>query len=791
MAPNSATVAAGVGATFHLVRLAADLVTTASEQAKRNEEKIENSKPTATKEGENGGADAALDGSAVNGKRSIMMSSMRRLSTANFNGRLSTRNLNASSRRRSNAAGTGIASNTAADIETAGEIEDDEDDEPKTKLESSIPSISLIIHLILFGYFLSATILTSTSTNETRPEYANAIYDGIPLGCAAVTVFFGIVLNLRDFQRKRFSSFQRGLYSISALILLVGCIVLIALPPADGGSSEPTQVDIASLAVLIIYALLAIAEGRICRHPRVTTKEGKKAKLNKRALLTILKPYFWPDATATSATLNRIRAITTWICVGLSKACSLAAPILLGRASTALTRGDYDYAIRYAVFYSLTQFASSTCKEMQSLVYLKVAQAAFVQLSEVSFNHLHSLSLDWHLRKKLGEVIRSMDRGIAACDNLMKYLFLWLFPAIAECLLVTIIFASYFDYFPLAVTIFFFVFTYITWTILVTLWRKKFRKQVAKSDNDWHDKCTDSLVNFETVKYFTAEEYEKKRFGASVEKYQSGSVNVQASLSFLNISQQMMLQGCLATSLSLAVISIRDRQNCCISAGCTDGNSNCCSDLSDICPGLEIGDFVSVLTYTINLFMPLNYLGSVYNMIVMSMVDLANLSELLAEHPDVVDAPDAVDLPAKNQEDPDVVVEFDNVRFHYPTQPDTKGLKGLSFKMKRGTVTAVVGPTGEGKTTVSRLLFRFYDVLGGAVKINGIDARSLKQKSLRGSIGVVPQNTSLFNDTLKNNIKYSRQDATDEEILQVIRDAQLSNFIESLPEGWDTMVGDR
>ena len=175
----------------------------------------------------------------------------------------------------------------------------------------------------------------------------------------------------------------------------------------------------------------------------------------------------------------------------------------------------------------------------------------------------------------------------------------------------------------------------------------------------------------------------------------------------------------------------------------------------------------------------------------MALVDLTNLSELLAEMPDVTDASDAITLPPKNLEDPDTVVEFDNVRFHYPTQSDTKGLKGLCFKMKRGTVTAVVGPTGEGKTTVSRLLFRFYDVLGGAVKINGADARTLKQESLRGAIGVVPQSTSLFNDTLKNNIKYGRQEATDEEIWQVIDDAQLRNFVESLPEGLDTMVGDR
>jgi len=175
----------------------------------------------------------------------------------------------------------------------------------------------------------------------------------------------------------------------------------------------------------------------------------------------------------------------------------------------------------------------------------------------------------------------------------------------------------------------------------------------------------------------------------------------------------------------------------------------------------------------------------------MALIDLANLSELLTESPDVCDAPDAMDLPPTSEIDSDTVVEFDNVKFHYPTQPDTKGLKGLSFKMKRGTVTAVVGPTGEGKTTVSRLLFRFYDVIGGAVKVNGVDVRSLKQKSLRGAIGVVPQNTSLFNDTLKNNIKYGKQDATDEEVMQVIEDAQLKDFVDSLPEGWDTMVGDR
>jgi len=798
---DSAVIAAGIAATTHLLRLVVDLVSVATETAKVNDEKIENAK--AKKEDENNVGRMGVGSTA-------------RQSIRNFNGRLSMRNLQDSypadpnvnvsgGRRRSSllsrfstTRGTAGNDTTLGDSArsspgTGGDVEDQaEEEEPKTGLEAAIPMISLIIQLALFAYFLAATIITSTSAKESRPEFANAVYDAIPLGCATTTIFFGLLMNFRDYSRKRLGSIQRGLYSISALILLVGCIVLIAMPPSDDGAKtgSPTNVDFVTLACFIVYALLAITEGRVCRYPEVKTKDGKKAKLNKRALLTILKPYFWPHATATSATMNRIRAITTWFCVAASKGCSLTSPIFLGKASTALTRMDYENAIKYSIFYTLLQFAGSTFKECQSLVYLRVAQAAFVQLSEASFNHLHMLSLDWHLRKKLGEVIRSMDRGIAACDNLMKYLFLWMMPAIMECILVTIIFATYFDYFPLAVSVFFFVFTYITWTILLTLWRKKFRKQVAKSDNDWHDKCTDSLINFETVKYFTAEEYEKKRFGDSVSKYQSGNVNVQASLSALNISQQMLLQACLATSLSLAVISIRSRMDCCIASGCEDPNSECCSNLK-ICTGLEVGDFVTVLTYTLNLFMPLNFLGSVYSMIVMAMVDLANLSELLAETPDVIDAPGAIALPPKNVDDPDVVVEFDNVTFHYPTQPDTKGLRGLSFKMMRGTVTAVVGSTGEGKTTVSRLLFRFYDVLGGSMKINGIDARVLKQKSLRGAIGVVPQTTSLFNDTLKNNIKYGKQDATDEEIMQVIEDAQLKGFVDSLPEGLDTQVGDR
>ena len=376
---------------------------------------------------------------------------------------------------------------------------------------------------------------------------------------------------------------------------------------------------------------------------------------------------------------------------------------------------------------------------------------------------------------------------------LEQYLFLWLVPAFVECLVVCIIFATYFAYLPLAIAVFYFVFVYVVWTILVTLWRKKFRKALAESDNEMEDRFVDSMINFETVKYFTAESYEARRFSEAVQRYQTGSVHMQSSLSFLNISQQAILQVCLAISLGLCALGIQKRADCCVQVmGCDSGISKCCQVVTNsVCPGMEVGDFVAVLTYTLNLFAPLNFLGSVYNVVVMALVDLTSMSELLAESPDVADSPDAIELPRCRTAESDIAVEFDNVRFHYPTQSKDGGLKALSFKMKRGTTTAIVGATGEGKTTVSRLLFRFYDVLDGSIRVNGNDIRTLTMRSLREAIGVVPQSASLFNDTIRYNLLYGRQEASDEELRQAAEDSQLLEFIESLEQGWETVVGDR
>lgn len=578
------------------------------------------------------------------------------------------------------------ASSSFKSLNNPENTESQDQQQPTRRLsaqEKFIIRVSNLMNLALLGYFLTLTCLTAAGT------VSDALYDVGPAGCASGAFCLSTWVNLRDATRAKFTQFQRTLHVLSALILVTGVLFRVF---SSSSSSDASEWDYISMGLLIWFALQTLVECRFIQWPEVPLK-GKKARLSTRSFLVVLKPYFWPDATSTSATLNRIRAISTWVFVAASKACSLIAPVYIGRASTELTRMNWEAAVRNVVYFALLTFVSSALKEAQSLIYLRVAQVAFVQLAELSFSHLHDLSLDWHLKKKLGEVLRMMSRGITACDTLVKYLFLWLVPAVAECVLVAIIFSLYFNELVLAVTVFFFVFAYMLLTVLLTLWRKKFRKQVAKSDNDWNDVATDSLINFETVKYFTAEEFEKEKFAQAVEAFQQGNVNVAASLSALNTSQKFLLQACLVISLCIVIFSIRDRASCCEASGCQSNDYECCDNVSPSCPGMEIGDFVAVLQYTINLFTPLNFLGSVYNAIVMAVVDLTNLSELLAETADVKDVKDALDIPESNESDPDTVVEFDSVKFHYPSQPEDSGLKGVSFKMKKGTTTAIVGST--------------------------------------------------------------------------------------------------
>mmetsp|Transcript_30408 Transcript_30408/g.40146 ORF Transcript_30408/g.40146 Transcript_30408/m.40146 type:complete len:852 (+) Transcript_30408:38-2593(+) len=492
----------------------------------------------------------------------------------------------------------------------------------------------------------------------------------------------------------------------------------------------------------------------------------KKKNLSFWQLIYVLKPYFWPSATDSKASLNRLRSSMTWFFVGASKAASVISPIFLAHATNELTSSRYHNCIVNIGVYVAFCFMAKLFKEMQGLIYLKVKQAAYIEIAETTFTHLHNLSLQWHLKKKMGNVIRSMDRGTEAANTLVTYLFLYLVPSLAECFAVCVVFLLKFRVWKIALLAFMSIAIYMFVTVKITLWRKQFRQKTNKHDNEFHDKATDSIINYETVKYFTNEPFEIKRFCDSVRKYQHYSINVQASLSFLNMTQQVIVQGTVLGGLIISALAVKDG-------------------------AMDVGSFVAVNTYMVNLFTPLNFLGTVYNAIINALVDIRNLSELLAESPDVVDEPGAPELPGLGMQSKGMSVEYRNVHFRYPEQPESSGIQGLSFIVPPGTTTALVGHTGAGKTTIARLLFRFYDPLSGQVLMNGHDIRRVKQRSVRAAVGVVPQDTVMFNDSILHNVKYGRMDATMAEVEAACEAAQILDFIMTLPEKWETVVGER
>ena len=495
----------------------------------------------------------------------------------------------------------------------------------------------------------------------------------------------------------------------------------------------------------------------------------EKDSLDLWAVLGVLRPFFWPSAGSDGVILNRLRAVTTWIMVGISKACSLYSPFFISSATNQLVVRDFANASKSIIAFCLLRFAAQFFKEVQSILYIKVKQQASIELQELTFSHLHKLSLNWHLTKKTGSVMKSMDRGTEAANTLVTYLFLFLMPALAECFIVGVLFFAQFQQWGLGVLVFAGVIMYSAATIIITQWRKKFREATNKHDNDFHDKANDSIVNYETVKYFCAEEFEVARFKSSVVKYQQYNSSTSLSLSLLNISQQFILIGTLLGAMLISGQAVSQGE-------------------------LTLGGWVAVQSWVAQIFVPLNFLGTVYAMIVQGLVDIKNLSELLYEQPDIVDEPSAVPFPPPvggKGDKAGLSIEFKNVQFNYPEQPVEKGIKNLSFSIPPGSITAIVGSTGAGKTTISRLLFRFYDPHSGQVLIGGHDIRHKTQKSVRAMIGCVPQDCVLFNDTIGYNIKYGKMDATQEEIEAAAEAAQIKTFIESLPEGWNTVVGER
>ncbi|CAM9852535.1 unnamed protein product [Chrysoparadoxa australica] len=491
-----------------------------------------------------------------------------------------------------------------------------------------------------------------------------------------------------------------------------------------------------------------------------------KKPLTVRQLATVLKPFFWPKAGNPNYIANRVRCLATWVFVAISKSSNVASPLFLSNATNALVEGDKRGAMMGIMGYVFLGFFSKIAKEMQSFVYLKVKEQASIEISETSFIHIHKLSLQWHLKKKMGNVIRSMFRGTEAAGQLMNYMLLWLVPAIAECIATVVLFFIRFSEWRIAIITLFALFAYGGATVYITAWRKKFRTATNHFDNAFHDRATDSIINYETVKCFTNEDYEIDTFSTSVRKFAYFTKSTFASMYFLNITQHFLMYGTLLAALLLAVGDVLDG-------------------------GSDIGDFVAINAYLIQLFQPLFFLGSVYNMIIQALVDIRNLSELLNESPDVVDVAGAKPISVPGRGGKGVPLAFEDIFFHYPGQNEDKGLQGVSFSVAAGTTTALVGHTGAGKSTISRLLFRFYDPLKGKVVINGQDISQLQQKSVRQNIGVVPQDTVLFNDTILHNVQYGRLDASMEEVRNACRAAQILDFIEGLKDGWETQVGER
>jgi ABC-type transport system involved in Fe-S cluster assembly fused permease/ATPase subunit len=476
----------------------------------------------------------------------------------------------------------------------------------------------------------------------------------------------------------------------------------------------------------------------------------------------VLKPYFWPKGVC-----SKLQCAATFLVMAGSKTCNLLAPLEIGAAAQRLSDGELPVAelARYCAF----RFGSTTLAEVQRLVYIKVKQTAFAELAETTFRHLLGLSLDWHLRKKMGEVLRVLDRGIGSADSVMNYLVLFLGPSLIECAVTLVLFASKFKSVALSLVIFTSFAIYVVLTVSITKWRKKFREGQNKQDNKYHDLATDSLINFETVKYFANEDFEVGQFKAAVKQYQSFNVMTQASLSLINTSQQLDIQTTALIALCLASSSV----------------------LAQSSPGepVQIGQFVAVNAYIMQLFQPLSFLGTIYSTVIQAFIDMRNLTELLLISPDVRDAPNAKGL---RLTDPrrGAHVEFREVDFAYPTQ-QSKGLRGVSFQVSAGSTAALVGPTGAGKSTISRLLFRFYDVRSGSILLDGQDITAVTQHSLRSAIGVVPQDTVLFNSSIKANIEYGKSGSSQADLVDAARRAQILSLIDGLELGWDTVVGER
>jgi ATP-binding cassette, subfamily B, heavy metal transporter len=487
-----------------------------------------------------------------------------------------------------------------------------------------------------------------------------------------------------------------------------------------------------------------------------------------------LLPYLWPKHDP----VGRLRVVAAAGFLLLAKGATVLLPIVYGRAVDALApQGggpghllpghvpDAALTVPTAliVSYGLLRLGSTGFGELRDAVFAAVQQRAARRLALETFDHLHRLSLRFHLDRQTGALSRVIDRGTAGIQSVLRLAAFNVIPTLFEMVAVTAIIWGLFDW-RFALLTFGAVGSYLGFTLTFTNARVRIRRTMNETDNEARSRAIDSLLNYETVKYFGNERHESARFDAALARYELAAVRSQVSLNMLNLGQAAIVAVGLAAIMLLAANGVR--------AGT-----------------MTVGKFVLVNTYLMQLYQPLNFLGFVYREIKQGLVDMEQMFRLLSVKQEVTDRPGARALAAHLSDGPAGEVQFDNVTFGY--RPDHEILKGVDFTIPGGAKLAIVGPTGAGKSTISRLLFRFYDVTGGSIRIDGQDIRDVTQDSLRAAIGVVPQDTVLFNDTIRYNIGFGRPSATQQEIERAARLAQVHDFVMRLPDGYDTRVGER
>ena len=477
-----------------------------------------------------------------------------------------------------------------------------------------------------------------------------------------------------------------------------------------------------------------------------------------------LLPYLWPEGRADL----RLRVVISMFLLACAKVMTVLVPVILKYTVDALSLPTDKAAlainswagvpILLLLAYGAARTVSLLFRELQGAIFARVGEYAVREAALRTFEHLHRLSLRFHLDRQTGGLSRAIERGTRGIEFVIRIVLFNVAPTLLEIIMVAVLLWGMLDV-EFAIVTMLTIAIYITWTVLITEWRNRFRRQMNENDSKAHTKAIDSLLNYETVKYFGNEEHEAKRFNQALVSYEEAAVKSKTSLSILNTGQGAVI------AIGVTIVMLMAAR------GVSNGT-------------MTIGDFVLVNTFLLQLYLPLNFLGSVYREIKHSLTDMEAMFSLLNEDEEVTDKPSA---PAININGG--MVEFNNVSFAY--DPRRSVLDGVSFTIPAGNTVAVVGASGAGKSTLSRLLFRFYDVSDGNIKIDGQDIRDVSQSSLRSAIGIVPQDTVLFNDTIYYNIAYGRTNASPAEVEEAARLAQIHDFVMSLPDGYQSVVGER